>query len=101
MLEHPEIAWIERTGYPSWMQEDEMKTADEMFRELGYEKIYENPLTTIYEDVREYRVYLKFPGGRSPKNIMVYATSPTTGGCEMTYGELRAVCKLLDEMGVE
>ena len=19
-LEHPEIAWIERTGYPSWMQ---------------------------------------------------------------------------------
>jgi hypothetical protein len=20
MLEHPEIAWIERTGYPSWMQ---------------------------------------------------------------------------------
>ncbi len=22
MLEHPEIAWIERTGYPSWMQEN-------------------------------------------------------------------------------
>lgn len=21
-LEHPEIGWIERTGYPSWMQED-------------------------------------------------------------------------------
>lgn len=21
--EHPEIAWIERTGYPSWMQEGE------------------------------------------------------------------------------
>ena len=20
MLEHPDIAWIERTGYPSWMQ---------------------------------------------------------------------------------
>ena len=20
-LEHPEIGWIERTGYPSWMQE--------------------------------------------------------------------------------
>lgn len=20
MLEHPEIRWIERTGYPSWMQ---------------------------------------------------------------------------------
>lgn len=23
MLEHPEIGWIERTGYPSWMQEKE------------------------------------------------------------------------------
>lgn len=21
MLEHPEIGWIERTGFPSWMQE--------------------------------------------------------------------------------
>ena len=21
MLEHPEIGWIERTGYPSWMQD--------------------------------------------------------------------------------
>ena len=21
-LQHPEIDWIERTGYPSWMQED-------------------------------------------------------------------------------
>ena len=23
MLEHPEIGWIERTGYPSWAQPDE------------------------------------------------------------------------------
>lgn len=23
ILEHPEIAWIERTGYPSWMQDDD------------------------------------------------------------------------------
>ena len=23
MLEHPEITWIERTGYPSWMQPKE------------------------------------------------------------------------------
>lgn len=22
MLEHPEIGWIERTGYPSWLQEE-------------------------------------------------------------------------------
>ena len=28
MLEHPEIDWIERTGYPSWMQ-DEDKVLDE------------------------------------------------------------------------
>lgn len=24
-LEHPEIGWVERTGYPSWLQEDEDK----------------------------------------------------------------------------
>ena len=30
MLEHPEIGWIERTGYPSWMQEtDEPEEYDE------------------------------------------------------------------------
>jgi hypothetical protein len=23
MIEHYEIGWAERTGYPSWMQEDE------------------------------------------------------------------------------
>lgn len=29
MLEHPEIGWIERTGYPSWMQEEETEEYDE------------------------------------------------------------------------
>ena len=33
MLEHPEIGWIERTGYPSWMQDrteyDEDRVCDE------------------------------------------------------------------------
>lgn len=29
MLEHPEIAWIERTGYPSWMQERDREDDDE------------------------------------------------------------------------
>lgn len=29
MLEHPEIGWIERTGYPSWMQEREPEEYDE------------------------------------------------------------------------
>lgn len=28
-LEHPEITWIERTGYPSWMQEGDEPENDE------------------------------------------------------------------------
>lgn len=28
MLEHPEIGWIERTGYPSWLQEKRQKEED-------------------------------------------------------------------------
>lgn len=28
-LEHPEITWIERTGYPSWMQEGDDPEDDE------------------------------------------------------------------------
>ena len=38
-LEHPEIGWIERTGYPSWMQEgDEPEEIDE---------------DSLYEEMRE------------------------------------------------
>lgn len=29
ILEHPEIAWIERTGYPSWLQERDDWEEDE------------------------------------------------------------------------
>ena len=29
MLEHPEIAWIERTGYPSWMQPNKDRDCDD------------------------------------------------------------------------
>lgn len=29
MLEHPEIGWIERTGYPSWLQEVDEPEIDE------------------------------------------------------------------------
>jgi hypothetical protein len=29
MLEHPEIGWIERTGYPSWLQEKKEEQEDE------------------------------------------------------------------------
>ena len=34
MIEHPEIGWIERTGYPSWMQErDEDVDEDEFLND--------------------------------------------------------------------
>lgn len=39
MLEHPEIGWIERTGYPSWMQES------------GPEEEYDED--AIYDEQRE------------------------------------------------
>ena len=29
MLEHPEVGWIERTGYPSWMQPRDNYEEDE------------------------------------------------------------------------
>jgi hypothetical protein len=29
MFEHPEIVWIERTGYPSWMQEADREPDNE------------------------------------------------------------------------
>lgn len=38
--DHPEIAWIERTGYPSWMQETE---------DLDEEDEFEEP-EVVYED---------------------------------------------------
>ena len=31
--DHPEIGWIERTGYPSWMQETEDLDEDDEFEE--------------------------------------------------------------------
>ena len=33
MLEHPEIAWIERTGYPSWLQEPRQEPVDDEWEE--------------------------------------------------------------------
>jgi hypothetical protein len=40
MLEHPEIGWIERTGYPSWMQETDREDEEDDFEEPE----------TVYED---------------------------------------------------
>lgn len=42
-LEHPEIGWIERTGYPSWMQETEV------LDEEDDEDDFEEP-EVVYED---------------------------------------------------
>lgn len=28
-MQHPEITWIERTGYPSWLQERDEQEPDE------------------------------------------------------------------------
>ena len=35
--DHPEISWIERTGYPSWMQETEDLEDDFEEPEVDYE----------------------------------------------------------------
>lgn len=42
-LEHPEISWIERTGYPSWMQEGETPEVDEdsLFEERRERDLFE------------------------------------------------------------
>ena len=37
MEEHPEIGWIERTGYPSWMQEEDMDDWDD-YEDIAYEE---------------------------------------------------------------
>lgn len=36
MLQHPEITWIENTGYPSWMQERPAK--EEFDEDAAYEE---------------------------------------------------------------
>ena len=33
MLEHPEIGWMERTGYPSWLQEKKKEDYDHEIEE--------------------------------------------------------------------
>lgn len=37
MLEHPEIGWIERTGYPSWLQPKDNDCEDDWDYEDGDE----------------------------------------------------------------
>ena len=40
MLEHPKIGWIERTGYPSWMQGREEYDEDRAFDEAREREIF-------------------------------------------------------------
>ena len=37
--DQPEIAWIERTGYPSWMQEDDERD-DDSYDERREEELF-------------------------------------------------------------
>lgn len=57
ILEHPEIRWVERTGYPSWNQPkyfncemcgDEL-TSDEVYEDLGYDYLCENCLLKLHK----------------------------------------------------
>ena len=41
-LEHPEIGWIERTGYPSWMQEEDDEEEDEEYEMYDEDSEYED-----------------------------------------------------------
>lgn len=41
MLEHPEIGWAERTGYPSWQQEQDER---DDFSDNAYEEAREREL---------------------------------------------------------
>ena len=43
MEEHPEIGWIERTGHPSWMQEDDLDDFDD-YEDRAYEESREREL---------------------------------------------------------
>ena len=58
-LEHPEIEWIERTGYPSWNQPkyfncemcgDEI-TSDEVYEDFGFDYLCEDCLLKLHKKV--------------------------------------------------
>ena len=52
-MDHPEITTIERTGYPSWMQEPEVIGVDSLGNEIYEdEKIYVlNDEVFVYEEL--------------------------------------------------
>lgn len=44
MLEHPEIGWQMRTGYPSWMQDEDDEASCEEYEDRCYEEAREREL---------------------------------------------------------
>lgn len=46
-LEHPEIGWIERTGYPSWLQEDGSQ------EEFDEDRAYEERRDSVFDGLSE------------------------------------------------
>jgi hypothetical protein len=40
MLEHPEIGWIERTGYPSWLQDKGDTDEDSAYEEARERELF-------------------------------------------------------------
>lgn len=69
------------------------KTADEMFRESGYEKERDNKVQTVYINCENEIIFAK-------NQETVFSINGNGEANGLTYEELRAVCKLLDEMGV-
>ena len=74
-----------------------MKSADEMFRELGYEKVPKITESVYYDKENERAIRFQ-PGFFARAYWKVGGTWEQTG---FGPAELRAACKLLDEMGVE
>ena len=52
-LEHPEITWALRTGYPSWMQEDDEVLNDEDDEEEVNEIWGDECEDSLYDEHRE------------------------------------------------
>lgn len=57
MLEHPEIAWIERTGYPSWMQEDDDILDEEDDEDYESEFWGDECEDSLYDERREAEIF--------------------------------------------
>ena len=51
-MQHPEITWIERTGYPSWMQGYDESDDEEYEDDDGYDEdaAYEERRDAAFDD---------------------------------------------------